>query len=171
MPHERPKRKRTDGGPAAAPKKIHVVQDVVEDGDYAVALEIALDKKMDFHEESVLVQGVSDVASSSTVQSQDTSSDNAGAESKVHLLQKPKEAVVDSDEEVFPGEVNPTPSPASNPLAPQIPIACVVIYLFENRSYFIITRVLPKVCEVHDPGYHDAWLADKKYYSNLPPLR
>jgi hypothetical protein len=128
-PHERSKRKRTDGGPAAAPKKIHVVQNFVEDGDYAIGLKIALDKKMDFHEESVQVQDVFDVASSSTVQTQDTDAKDTGAESMVLLLQKPKEAAVDSDEEVFPGEVNPTPSPSVNPLAPQIPIACVVICL------------------------------------------
>jgi hypothetical protein len=128
-PDERPKRKRTDGGPAATPKKIHVVSDGVEDGDYAIALKMALDKKMDFLEDSVQVQDVFNVASSSTVQTRDTGPEDTSAESMVHLLQKPKQAAVDSDEEVFPGEVNPTPSPASNPLAPQIPIACVVICL------------------------------------------
>jgi len=111
---------------AAPQKKIHVVQQVVDDGDYAMALNSALDKKMDFHEESVQVQDVFGVASMSRDQIQEAGADDTATENMVHLLQKGKGVAVDSDEEVFPGGVISTPAPPTNPLAPQIPIACVV---------------------------------------------
>ena len=114
---------------------MHVVQHVADDGDYAIALNSALDKKMDFHEETVQVQDVVGVASMSIEQMQEAGSNNTAAENMVHLLQKRKDVAIDSDEEVFPGDVISTPSPSTNSLAPQIPIACVVSFHF---IYFLI---------------------------------
>ena len=85
---------------------------------------------MDFHEENIQVQDVFGVAPLSIDQIQDAGSNNTAAENMVHF-KKHKDVAVDSDEEVFPGNtVISTPSPSTNPLAPQIPIACVVLFYF-----------------------------------------
>ena len=75
------------------------------------------------------LQNVFGVASASIDKIQEAGSNDTVGENMVHLLQKHKDVAVDSDEEVFPGDVISTPSPSTNPLAPQIPIACVVYFI------------------------------------------
>lgn len=112
------------------------------DGDYAIGLKSALDKRMDFHEENVQVQDVFGVASASSDRIQ-AGSDNTPGDNMVHLLQKGMQVAVDSDEEVFPGDVISTPAPSTNPLAPEIPIACVVLFYFLIYISLLMLLFLP----------------------------
>lgn len=102
-----------------------------DDHAYAKALDVALRNRMDFHDESTPLSDLLKAGSSSSVQTQPAIPNQTASERMVHLLQKPKDERLDSDEEVFPGdtiETRPRPSLSTTPQATELPIAFVVSY-------------------------------------------
>ncbi|KIM40844.1 hypothetical protein M413DRAFT_27974 [Hebeloma cylindrosporum] len=162
--------------PTKKQKKVHVVGGEVDSETYALALNAALQKKIDFHENNAQISDILDAETPALAQADGTANVPA-TEQKVYLLkptkgplprphetpsetpseetaspsQKAEHNSVDSDDEVFPGDAS---SFKAVPMTSDIPRA-----------------VLPARCEVADKNLQDKILTGKGYYDNLPPLK
>lgn len=103
-----------------------------DDHTYALALDAALRKKLDFHEDSAQLSDVVKMGSSSSAQA---IPNQTAAERMVLLLQKPKDERLDSDEEVFPADTIETKrrTSLSTPSMSDIPAAFVLLFFFQIK--------------------------------------